>query len=364
MKVLQVINNLATGGAEKLLLESIPRLKDAGVHVDLLLLNGEEHPFYKELAEKKCCTIYNLGNGNVYNPFLLFKIIPFLKKYDLVHVHLFPSSYWVALARLFSFSKTKMIFTEHSTSNQRRNSVFYGLIDRFIYKYYVQVVTISTEVKMLLKKHLRAKNTKFRTIHNGVDFQKFYGAKPANRDQFVAKPEEKIVIQVARFTREKDPETLIKSIPYIDTCVKLLLVGEGPEMERMKELANTLEIEDKVLFLGIRTDVPSLLKMADIAVLSSNHEGQSLYGIEAMASGTPLVASNVSGLKTLVYGAGVLFKHKDEIDLANQINLLLQDQDYYEYTVNSCLKRAKKFGLDVMIAKHIQLYEELCQSVN
>ena len=364
MKVLQVINNLATGGAEKLLLESIPRIKEAGIHVDLLLLNGEEHPFYKELLEKKCCTIYNLGKGNVYNPFLLFKIIPFLKKYDLVHVHLFPSSYWVALARFFSFSKAKLVFTEHSTSNQRRGSVFYGLIDRFIYKYYAQVVTISTEVRMLLKKHLKAKNIKFKTIHNGVDFQKFYDAKPVKKDQFVSKPEEKILIQVARFTREKDPETLIKAIPYVDTCVKLLLVGEGPEIEKMKELVNILEIDDKVKFLGIRTDVPSLLKIADIAVLSSNHEGQSLYGIEAMASGTPLVASNVSGLKTLVYGAGILFKHKDEIDLANQINLLLQDQEYYDHTINNCLKRAKKFGLDVMITKHIELYKELCQNVN
>ncbi len=359
MKVLQVINNLATGGAEKLLLESIPRLNEAGIEVDLLLLNGDEHPFYQELKEKNCCSIYSLGNGNVYNPFLFLKIIPFLKKYDILHVHLFPSLYWVAWARFFSFSKAILVYTEHSTTNQRRSNRFYRFTDRIIYSAYEQVVTISTEVKLLLKKHLRAKDSKFKTISNGVDFQRLYGATSRNRGDFGIKPEEKIIIQVARFTREKDHETLIKSIPYINEPVKLLLVGEGPEMERMKELTSTLEIDHKVLFLNIRTDVPSLLKMTDVAVLSSNHEGQSLYGIEAMASGTPLLASNVDGLKTLVFGAGILFKHKDEIDLANQINHLLRDCNFYGETVVKCIKRAKKFDLNSMVSKHIKLYKEL-----
>lgn len=364
MKILQVINSLATGGAEKLLLESIARLREEGLAIDILLLNGSDYPFLDELRKKDCCTIHVLSKGNVYNPILLFKIIPFLRKYDLLHVHLFPSLYWVALAKMITFSSTKLIFTEHSTSNQRRDNFLYNLTDRIVYKYYHKVITISTEVKMLLKQHLKAKNNKFRTIHNGVDFDKIMNAHPSSKDDFSSITDEKILIQVARFTREKDPATLIKSISYINVPVKLLLVGEGPEMEAMKELVSTLEIEDRVVFLGIRTDVPSLLKMADVAVLSSNHEGQSLYGIEAMASGTPLVASNVPGLKTLVHGAGILFKHKDEIDLANQINLLLEHPDVYKKTVTSCINRARKFGLDNMVNNHIQLYKEICQNPN
>ncbi len=353
-----------TGGAEKLLLDSIPKLRNEGIHVDILLLEGTEYPFYKELEEKQCCTIHTLGKGNVYNPFLVFRIMPYLKKYSLIHVHLFPSLYWVAIARFLSFSRATLVYTEHSTSNQRRKNGLYRLADRLIYRAYDQVIAISTEVKLLLKKHLRVKDSKFRTINNGVDFERLYEAQPANKKDFNILPEERVIIQVARFTREKDYETLIKSVPYILQPVKLLLVGEGPELARMKELVSTLEIDKKVLFLNIRSDVPSLLKMADVAVLSSNHEGQSLYGIEAMASGSPLLASNVDGLKTLVFGAGILFKHKDEIDLANQLNQLLSDEKLYEETIEKCINRAKKFGLNRMVSKHIELYKELCRKNN
>ncbi len=352
------------GGAEKLLVESIPRFVEQGLTIDLLLLNGTDFPFLNELETKNCCKIHSLGKGSVYNPFLIFKIIPFLKKIDLVHVHLFPALYWVALAKLISFSKTKLLFTEHSTSNKRRDRWFYRTLDRFIYAKYDYIVTISTEVKLFVKRHLAAKSSKFRTINNGVDFENINKAIASNRGDFDCSIDDKIIIQVARFTKEKDPLTLIKSVPYLDFPVRLLLVGEGPEMPQAIDLVSSLEIEDKVSFLKSRSDVPNLLKMSDLAVLSSHHEGLSLSGIEAMASGTPLVASKVSGLTTLVYGAGVLFEQEDEIDLANQINKLLSDKNHYQQIVDSCLVRAKKYGIESMVNEHIQLYTEVCKSPN
>jgi len=107
MKVLQISNWLYTGGAEKLLLESIPLLNEKGVQVDLALSGDVSTPFLEQLKAKNTNTIYTLkeGNKNVYNPLLIFKIIPFFKKYDIIHVHLFPPLYIVALAKLVSFSK-------------------------------------------------------------------------------------------------------------------------------------------------------------------------------------------------------------------------------------------------------------------
>ena len=360
MRILQVINNLTTGGAQKLIFDAIPKFNERGVTVDLLLLNGNPEPFLLELEKKNCCTIYRLGSGSVYNPMLIFKILPYLRKYDIFHVHLFPALYWCAMAKMITFSKTMLVFTEHSTSNKRRSNWIYRNIDRFIYKRYKSVVTISTEVKLFLKKHLGAKHTRYRTIHNGVDFDQFFYAKKALRKDHDILDTETILIQVASFTPQKDQETLIKSIPFIDGSVRLMLLGEGHELLRMKELVSELDINDKVRFLGIRTDVHELLKMADIAILSSHHEGLSLSGLEAMASGTPLVASNVSGLKTLVHGAGTLFRHQDEIDLANRVNELIANSTLYEEKAAAGLDRAKKYELGTMIEKHIQLYTELC----
>ena len=82
MRVLQIINSMGTGGAEKLLVETIPALSSQGLDIDLLVLNGKNHQFLDSLANSDCCNIYSLGKGSVYNPMLIFKIIPFLKKYN------------------------------------------------------------------------------------------------------------------------------------------------------------------------------------------------------------------------------------------------------------------------------------------
>ena len=168
MKILHIINSLATGGAEKLIIETLPLYAKQGLKIDLLLLNGAAHPFLEELASKKCCEIFNLGTSSVYNPITIFKIIPYLKKYDIVHVHLFPAQYWVVLAKLLSFSKTKLIFTEHNTTNRRLENPIFRFIDKWIYQFYAGVIAITAEIKTLLLKHTALSEVRFTVIENGV----------------------------------------------------------------------------------------------------------------------------------------------------------------------------------------------------
>ena len=173
MKVLLVINNLDTGGAEKLILDTLPRLIAKGNNVSLLLLNGKPTPFLETLESETDCVIYKLSRYSVYNPLLILKLIPYLRKFKIIHVHLFPALYWVAFAKIISFSSAKLIFTEHNTVNRRRNKVLFKFFDKFVYGRYTKIVTISTEVKLFLKEHLGSKNKKFVTIPNGVDLKKF-----------------------------------------------------------------------------------------------------------------------------------------------------------------------------------------------
>lgn len=363
-KILHIIDSLAPGGAERLLTEMLPRLNTSLLQVDVLMLDGTSYPFLEELRACPSVTIYFLGKKAIYNPILIFKIMPFLKKYELVHVHLFPALYWVALAKILSGTRTKLIYTEHSTTNRRRNSPFLTVVDKFIYRRYSKIITISTEVKLALIEHLKLKSSRFVTIANGVDLYKIQKAVAADREEFTSVATEKIIIQVSRFTPQKDQETLIRAIPFINKPVKLLLVGKGETMAEMKMLVNSLELEEKVIFLGIRMDVIRLLKMADVAVLSSNYEGLSLSGLEAMASGTPLVASSVPGLSNLVYGAGILFAHKEETDLATKVNRLFKDRAYYEQISKSCIVRAKKYSIESMVDSHFKLYSQLCKEKN
>lgn len=364
MKILQIINSLATGGAEKLILETIPLLNDEGIQTDLAVLNGNSYPFLVALKKLNCCSIFSLGNKSVYNPILIFKIIPYLKKYDLIHVHIFPALYWVALAKMISFSKTKLIYTEHSTSNNRRQTLFFKMVDRCVYSFYSKIITIAPEVDANIKNHLGFKKDRFIMIQNGINLESIKATKPIPRPNLLPNlnGDFKILIQVASFRYPKDQKTVIKSLKKLGDHVVLILVGDGPLRPECENLVKTLGLTNRVLFLGIRMDVIPLLKASDIIILSSHHEGMSLASMEGMASGKPFIAADAPGLGDLVRNAGLVFPVNDDVTLAKQINKLLIDTAYYNETVTNCLERANNYSIDTTINKVIKVYKTVLES--
>lgn len=363
MKILHIINSLATGGAEKLLLETLPLYNQKGIKADLLVLNGTNHPFLQELKASRCCTIYSLGEQSVYNPINVFKLIPYLKKQDVVHVHLFPAQYWVVLAKLLSFSKTKLIFTEHSTSNRRiRGNFLVRFLDVFFYKQYNKVIGITEKVLEVLKEHTKIKSNKFYLIHNGVDIAKIKNAKALDKSFFFKDVIDTMLIQVSSFQEPKDQKTVIQAMALLPKSYKLLLVGVGPLKEECENLVASLGLQNNVLFLGVRMDVPQLLKTADVVLLSSKYEGLSLSSIEGMASGKPFVASNVPGLTEVVKGAGILFPVGNAEVLATEISKLITDTEHYNSIAAACQQRAEAYDIHKMVDQHINLYNSLAKN--
>ncbi|MDR0605613.1 MAG: glycosyltransferase, partial [Bacteroidales bacterium] len=251
MQVLQVITSLYTGGAEKLLVDSIPIYREKGIDMELLLLNGDETPFFQTL-KKSGIKIHYLTKGNIrkiYNPLLVFRIIPFLKKYDIVHVHLFPTLYWAALAKRLSFGKTKLVFTEHNTHNRRIGNITGRVLDKFIYHQYDTIVSITKEVDTIIKLHLSFKKDKFKIIHNGINLSQFVRDFPKDENTVHSKI---ILIQVSAFREQKDQVTLIRALHYLPQNVNLLLVGDGDKRTKCEDLVKELNLSGRVSFLGVR----------------------------------------------------------------------------------------------------------------
>ncbi|WKB80780.1 glycosyltransferase [Cellulophaga lytica] len=362
MKILQIINNLQTGGAEKLLLESIPLFnKDQTVIMDLAVLNNNNAPFLEQLKKKSPAKIFILSKKSPYSPSNILKIIPLLKKYDVVHVHLFPCLYWVALAKLLSFSRTKLIYTEHNTSNRRRDKLLFKIIDKLIYSQYSKIITISEDVDKNLKKHLKFKDSKFELIQNGVNLNTIKNETAYLKTDLAngINDNHKILVQVSSFTPQKDQQTLIKSLEYLNKNVIAVLVGDGPLKVECEELTRKLNLTDRVFFLGIRMDVPKILKTADIVVLSSHYEGLSLASIEGLASGKPFIASDVPGLRDIVSNAGLLFPDNHALSLAKNISTLLENKSFYEETVKECQIRADSYDINKSINKQLKLYTSI-----
>lgn len=361
MKVLHVINNLVTGGAEKLLLDTIPLFNQKGCSVDLLLIDGTDYPYLRKLKEVNNCDIYFLDSKNIYSPLNVLKIIPFLGQYDLFHVHLFPAQYWVVFAKLISFSKTKLVFTEHSTSNRRMGNALFRFIDKQIYKFYDKVVCISEEIKDVLIFHTNLNENKLLIVENGINidlFNKSIAIQKINIHKDLSETD-LLLIQVAGFRYQKDQTTTIKALQFLPINVKLLLVGDGEFRNVLEKLVKDLNLVDRVFFLGVRLDVPVLMKSSDVVVISSHWEGMPLSVIEGMAAKKPVVASNVPGVFQLVEGVGILFEKGNENELAAKVKELLIDDGYYSKVAEAGFERAKQYDINGMVDKQIRLYEEL-----
>ena len=122
--------------------------------------------------------------------------------------------------------------------------------------------------------------------------------------------------------------------------------------------------ENKIKFLGYRTDIPELLQQADIFFLPSLWEGFGLAVVEAMAAGLPLVVSNIQGLGEIVgrhSQAGFLIDPKSEDGIADELSKLLKDSELRLLMGKNAQVQANHFSIEQTLKEHLNLYVELCR---
>lgn len=361
MKILHVIDSMDLGGAQSLIVELAPVQKDMGHEVTVLqLLDAYDKTFIRKLESFNINVFALSKKRSVRNFINILDLIPYLKEYDIVHVHLFPAQYWVALAKLISFSRTHIVTTEHSTENNRRKIKIFKYIDSFIYRKYNAVVACSDKAKETFEYYY--KDLHCYSIPNGVNLGKYIDALPYNREYLLGISNDSFVItMVARFEFPKRQDTIVKAIALLHINYHAVFVG-GHENEdgviKVKNLAKELGVEQRVHFLYFRSDVPRILKSSDIVALSSEYEGLSLSSIEGMACGHPFVASDVNGLREVVSGAGILVKCGDEKELASVLKRLYEDKEYRNVISSRCLKRAAQYDIKHVAEKYINVYQK------
>lgn len=352
MRILHVITSLRTGGAEHLMVDLLPRLRDLGNVVELLVFDGTRTPFYEQL-EAKGIKIHSLRiGGNVYNPMNAIKLIPFMKRYDIVHTHNTAPQLFASFGKLFT--KTKLVTTEHSTSNRRRNKKWYRPIDLWMYNRYAKIICISEPSEDSLKSYIGNKSTII-TIKNGIDVERFVNAETID----LGLSDCKKITMVAGFRYEKDQPTLIRALTYLPNEYHVILVGDGEKRTELESLIESEGLHERVHLLGIRTDVPQILKSSNVIVMSSHREGLSLSNVEGMCSGHPFVASDVEGLREVTKGYGILFPHGDSQALAEIIKKLCTDKEYAASVASRCQERAKQYDISKMAEGYQKIYNDV-----
>lgn len=360
MKILQVIDRMMRGGgAEKFVLDLSLALNNIeNVQVDVLSISTPLNNDYIDILNENGIS-HNVLSENLYS----YKNINRLKKilsnenYDVVHVHLFPALYIASLTKRLFNLRCRLVYTEHSTHNRRRDNRIFRITDRRIYKEYDHIIGISNKVKSNLDLHLGSDNVII--INNGVDLKAIENAPIVDlKKELGIEKDAVIVTMVSRITEGKDFTTVIRAIESLPSKYHAVFVGDGPLMNELLRNRECSPAKDRIHILGLRKDVFTINKSSDIIVLSTHHEGFSIAMLEAMASRKPFVASSVEGIKDLVDGVAELFEYKNYSELSSILKNLIEDKIYYKRVSESCYDFAKKYDINSVARKYLSIYQE------
>ncbi len=157
-------------------------------------------------------------------------------------------------------------------------------------------------------------------IPNGVDTRRFNGRVEASIDSDLP-----MILTARRLVKKNGVLYLLKAMEHLQEECMLYIIGDGPERHSLESIGKKL---GNVRFLGEiqHSLIPGYIASADIAVVPSIIEASSLFMLEAMAMGKPVVASSVGGLPEVLEDAGLLVPPKDPVALADAIKILLRDK--------------------------------------
>lgn len=355
MRLLQVITSLRIGGAERLITELLPRFKEHGIETELALFDATPTQFLYE-TEAAGIKIHKFGYGfkSIYNPLNILKLHKLISSnhYDIVHTHNSSCQIYTAIANSLNRHKTSLVTTEHNTTNRRRSWKWFHGIDRWMYNQYDSIVCCSNATRTnLTNAELVLKPEQLTTIYNGVTLS---SDKNGNFDS-----KGRNIVMVSAFRPQKDHITAIKAMTHLPDDFNLYFAGEGVTMESVKDFVKENHLDDRIHFLGNVTDVQALYRSAHCAVLSTHYEGMPLSIIEAMASGTPIIASDVPGVTELVSDAGILFPDSDEKALAEAIIRITDNPKERSKLISAGLNRASQYDIENTAKKYITLYNNL-----
>ena len=199
-------------------------------------------------------------------------------------------------------------------------------------------------------------------LTNGVDtvtFRRSGAPEPNRRTERPAR-----LIAPRRLFEKNGVEYFVRALPHIaeHVAVEALIVGDGPERDRLEALARELGVSDRVRFLGARphAEMPRLLSSCDLAVFPSLMEATSVAALEAMACELPVAATNVGGLPEIVDDSvGGLCEPADPVSLARLVTRLLSGGRLPDLGAEARRRVVSQWSNERLADRHEEIYTEL-----
>src|ERR1043166_2584383 len=228
---------------------------------------------------------------------------------------------------------------------------------------YRRIVAISERVRAQLKEHYNVADERIVTIPNGINLSRFDPANARSRSEarasFGIPQDVPLVLFVGSQFRLKGLEFAIRALAEMKTRAFLLVVG-GDHNATFKRLAEQLNVSDRVIFAGARSDLPAIYPAADAFVLPTLYETFALVCLEAMASGLPVLASPVGGIEDyLVDGVNGFHVQRDAQNIALRLDQVLNDPTLHARLRENGLATAQNYSWEKIAKQYLNLFNEL-----
>lgn len=381
-RILHVIDHTGPGGAQVMLAYLIRTLQSEFTFAMAVLGQSGR---YTDACRALGTPVYELGARlGRWNPWPARKLFEIVhrERYDLIHTHLFKSQLAGTFAAMRTESKT--ILHEQcgvSPHSLEQFSFFSNTLTRhayfWVYRYLLRhcdrVLVLTPQMARSYSDLYSLEPARITVLPNAVDISQFNepGSQRIGgsiREELGLPDETKLVLMIGRLEPEKDWWTFLRVAEQVEQRVSFrtafLVVGSGSEDSLLRRHARSHGL-DSVLFLGHRTDVPTLLREADVFLFTSRYEAFGIVVVEAMAAGCPVVAARTAGPQSIITHAsdGLLADVGDVQALADHTTRILRDDELCQHLARRARQTvAEQYSLDAVSARMAGIYGEVLSS--
>lgn len=368
IKILYLQPTLGVGGGAEELRLTILRYIDKEKY-DIRLCCLAEKGGIGEEIEDLGFKVDVLGTSQrLFNVLSFFPILNYLKRnnFDVVQTCLSVPNLYGRLAAIMA--GVPYIISEEHCYYERYNpylGYLFKFFDEMLSRHTYKIITCSDAVKQRIAKEEKIDEDKFLTIHNAIDIEKFTinCSKKEARLTLGLDPGVPVIGFVSSLAQRKGHIYLLQAMRLIISAypeTKLLIAGQGPLRKELESFVEREDLHNSVCFLGLRRDVPLILKAMDIFVSPAIKEAFGINLIEAMYSGLPCVATNVGGIPEVVKDGltGRLVPAKDPQALYQAVKELIDKPDLAEkYGAAGKRRVMEHFTADKYVKKLETLYD-------
>jgi glycosyltransferase involved in cell wall biosynthesis len=311
--------------------------------------------------------VTHLGRGR-FDPRILPDLVGLIRRRGarILHVHGYAAADFGRLAA--RWTGAALVLHEHFADP--RMPAYQGWADRVLRRFSDRAIAVSESTRRFLVRERHVPEERVRLIWNGAPLDEF---SPVAREVGLGVRESvgipaaaPVVGAVSRLSEQKGHRFLLEAAPRVLAAVpetRFLLVGDGDQMEPLRQQARGLGLGDRLVFAGHRADVPAVLGAIDVLCISSTYEGTPLALFEAMASAKAIVSTAVDGCREVLQDGltGILVEPARADALAEGLLRVLQDPPLRARLEQAARRESARYDIGECVARMQALYDELLQ---